>query len=76
MPDIGYYLHICMLLLAIRQNIGAFAANSLTGQSKILGPLMLQSTQRLRSPWHRAVHSFLFHFLHTPSKPSSIKRFL
>jgi len=37
---------------------------------------MLQSTQRLCSPWQRAVHSFLFHFLHTPSKPSSIKRFL
>ena len=48
----------------------------LIGQSYILGPLMLQSIQRLRSPWHRAAHSFLLHFLHTRSKPSSIKRFL
>lgn len=49
---------------------------TLTVQSYILGPLMLQSIQRIRSPWHRAAHSFLFHFLHTRSKPSSIKRFL
>jgi hypothetical protein len=37
---------------------------------------MLQGKQRLRSPWHSAAHSILLHFLHTPSKPSSIKRFL
>jgi hypothetical protein len=36
---------------------------------------MLQGTQGLRSPWHRAALSFVFQFLHTLASPHPSRGF-